>query len=134
MSNQNQHYHAEKATIVVVEDDVHIKHIVEMILFELSFPYHLSVIGNAEEALTYCQQHVCHLLMVDYSLPGMNGLELVAALKEAGFGAPIVLLTGYEIANLERQIADLGIALYLRKPFPKDELLAAVQRLLGFGG
>jgi DNA-binding response OmpR family regulator len=72
------------------------------------------------------------LILLDYAMPGMNGLQLARLLRERGFAMPIVLVTGYaELADSDG--SDNPLDALLRKPFTIRELDATLRRLSGRG-
>src|SRR3954454_23578364 len=65
------------------------------------------------------------VLVADYTMPGMNGLELARAARAKRTDLPVVIVTGYaEITGLDAQAAD---AVFLKKPFEREELVAAIK-------
>lgn len=69
-------------------------------------------------------------LIVDYHMPGMNGLELVAELGRRGFKGLVILITAFIDPTIERRAAELGIRRVLSKPLATRMLLAALREEL----
>jgi FixJ family two-component response regulator len=69
-------------------------------------------------------------LVVDYQMPGMNGLELVSELRKRGLGLPAIVITATSDPTVERRAAALGIRQVLRKLLANRVLLDAVQEEL----
>jgi len=67
-------------------------------------------------------------VVTDFSMPGMNGLELVAALRAHDDALPVILVTGED--RLAREARRAGAYDYLTKPFDADELQMALDRAL----
>ena len=65
-------------------------------------------------------------LIVDHNMPGMTGIALVARLREADNGIPVMLTTGYAPPDLIESAASLGIECVAPKPIELDELLRFV--------
>jgi CheY-like chemotaxis protein len=74
--------------------------------------------GDGASALARAAQEAFDVVLTDYAMPGMNGLELARALKESGFSAPILLMTG----NPGDVPASTDIVMVLAKPPDLDEL------------
>jgi signal transduction histidine kinase/ActR/RegA family two-component response regulator len=68
------------------------------------------------------------LILLDYAMPGMNGLQLARALRERGVSAPIALVTGYAELS-EADVAEARLAGMLRKPFTIGELHSLLVQL-----
>jgi len=69
----------------------------------------------------------CHCLVVDYRMPVMDGLELVAALRARGIAAPVIMIASRVTRDLRVRAAKLGIRRVIEKPMPDGELQRAIQ-------
>jgi len=116
--------------IVVADDEAHILHIVSMKLENAGYEVITAVDG--EEALELCLAERPDLLITDYQMPVMTGLELCRQLqtRQETQYLPAVMLTarGFDIEPAE--MVDTGIAAVLAKPFSPRELLEKVRTLL----
>ncbi len=74
------------------------------------------------------------VIVTDVEMPGMDGFEFVAQLKERGLAASSVVLmvTSIEVAGSAQRSRELGVAGYLVKPVSRRALIRAVQSALGF--
>jgi len=70
------------------------------------------------------------LLITDFRMPSMNGLELAEAFRDEGFEQPILLMSGYRPGITEAEARRSGIDAVLKKPVQTATLEAAVGRLL----
>lgn len=120
----------QRLRILLVEDDNHIGRIIELALPELGVPYEFVTVLSAEEGLELWEQRPFDLLLSDYNLRGMTGLQLIETLKQRGVSAPMVLVTAYDSPALRRDARNLNVNSYLTKPFFMDELVDTVRRLL----
>ena len=68
-------------------------------------------------------------LIVNYQIPTMNGLELVARLRRRAVSIPAILVTGHSNANLRNRAATAGVEI-IEKPFLGDRLIKAIHRVL----
>jgi CheY-like chemotaxis protein len=116
--------------ILVVEDDIHIGRLIGLTMPSLGTPYKFTNVMSAVEALELWKKESFDLLLTDYNLPGMNGLQLIESLQKQGVTIPIVLVTAYDNPELERQAHKLGVAAYIPKPFAIDELIETIRALL----
>lgn len=117
--------------ILVADDEAHILHIVSMKLRNAGYEVLTAVDG--EEALDLCQTEHPDLLITDYQMPYMSGLELCKELRrdEQTKDIPALMLTarGFDIEADE--MAEAGIAAVLAKPFSPREVLQKVKELIG---
>ena len=120
----------QRLRILLVEDDNHIGRIIELALPELGLPYEFVTVLSAEEGLELWEGQPFDLLLSDYNLRGMTGLQLIETLRERGVDAPMILVTAYDSADLRRDARTLKVDAYLTKPFFMDELVGTVRRLL----
>jgi two-component system, LuxR family, response regulator FixJ len=70
-------------------------------------------------------------LLIDYYMPTMNGLELLARLRDRGVSIPAVVITGHPNCRLRERIAAAGVPL-LEKPFLGTILRDRIREALGF--
>ena len=114
--------------ILVVEDDPHIAEIVSDGLTDAG--YGVTVARDGEEGFLDARLNTYDLVVLDLTLPRMDGLEVARRLRASGVVTPILMLTarareGETIAGL-----DAGADDYLTKPFGLGELLARVRALV----
>lgn len=116
--------------IVVADDEAHILHVVSMKLRNAGYEVFTAVDG--EEALELCLTEKPSLVITDYQMPVMSGLELSTQLRsyDATRDIPTIMLTarGFDIELA--QMAEAGIVAVLTKPFSPRELLGKVEELL----
>ena len=120
--------------VLVADDEAYILHVVSMKLKNAGFDVITAVDG--EEALELCTSEQPDLLITDYQMPYMSGLELCKQLRsrDETRSIPAVMLTarGFDIEPAE--MMEAGIAAVFAKPFSPREVLAAVCDLLNGQG
>jgi DNA-binding response OmpR family regulator len=110
--------------ILLVEDEVKLARFVEL---ELNYEgYQVSIAYDALTALTAARKLHLDLVIVDWMLPGLSGLEICRRLRSIGDKVPIILLTVKDEVSDRIAGLDAGADDYLVKPFSVDELLARV--------
>jgi CheY-like chemotaxis protein len=117
-------------TILVADDESHILHVVSLKLRNAGF--RVITACDGQEALELAVQEKPDLLITDYHMPQLSGLELCQRLKQdpATSGIPAIMLTarGYHLEP--RDTEQSGILRMLSKPFSPRHLLATVNEVL----
>jgi CheY-like chemotaxis protein len=87
---------------------------------------------DGAEALAAIERHRVDLLVLDLVMPNIDGLQVLARLKEIRKGdtIPVIVVTGTDRSATELQALRLGANVYLTKPIEAAALTAAVTRLL----
>jgi two-component system alkaline phosphatase synthesis response regulator PhoP len=122
------------ATVLIVDDEQHIRLLIEQTLEELEDDgVELLTAADGEEALGVVEHHRPALVFLDVMMPKKNGFDVCRTIKqEMGLSDTfVVLLTAKGQAYDRQQGADAGADLYLTKPFDPDELLARAREVLG---
>ncbi len=120
--------------ILIVDDEVHIKMLLEQTLEELEdeFGVELLTASDGEEGLEIIKNEQPDLVFLDIMMPKMNGYEVCRIVMEddALKGIKIILLTakGQEVDR--KQGLELGAKMYMTKPFDPDEILKVSKDLL----
>ena len=117
-------------TILVADDESHILHVVSLKL--RNGGYTVITARDGQEALELAQQHKPDLIITDYHMPQLSGLELCQKLKQDPMtsGIPAIMLTarGYHLEPADTEKS--GILRMLSKPFSPRNLLATVNEVL----
>ena len=113
------------AHILVVEDEVKLARFVEL---ELSYEgYQVSVRHDGLAGLMTAREISPDLLILDWMLPDLSGLELCRRLRATGNQVPVILLTAKDEVSNRVAGLDAGADDYVVKPFSIEELLARVR-------
>lgn len=116
-----------KERILIIEDD---EAIVRVLQRSLAYEgYSVDTALDGEGGLTKARDVSPDLVLLDWMLPGMDGLEVCQRLR-AGGNVPILMLTAKDTLHDRVQGLDAGADDYMVKPFQLDELLARIRALL----
>ena len=124
---------AERARIVIVDDHAVVREGLERILAKCA---DLEVVGTAssgEEALILAAALEPDLVLLDLSLPGMHGLEVLSALQDSDNPPRVVVLTIHDDDDIVLGAVRGGAQGYVLKNATRDELLAAVRKVAAGG-
>jgi PAS domain S-box-containing protein len=117
-------------TVLVMDDDSAVREITAAMLEELGYSVIEAGSGGAALDILRSDRRV-DILLADYAMPGMNGVEAARAAVELRPGLPVMFITGY--ADL-KALRDVGEDRIIQKPFRDDELARKVEAALGHGG
>jgi len=114
--------------ILVLEDDKQLNQIVCAFLRDSGY----AVIGceSAMEALDSLREQTADLIISDIMMPGMNGFEFAARIREKNKTIPILFMTALDDISAKQKGFSLGVDDYMVKPVLLDELLLRVEALL----
>ncbi|MEG4446657.1 response regulator transcription factor [Microcoleus sp. AT9_B5] len=114
--------------ILLVEDDPKLAKFIES---ELSLEgYHVTVAPNGLDGLTIARDAQPDLLILDWMLPGISGLDICLRLRSTGVQVPIIILTAKDEVPDRVTGLNAGADDYVTKPFSMEELLARVKARL----
>lgn len=117
--------------ILIVEDDPHVS---QGLSYGLRLcGYQVQCCESAEAALSRLNQSQVDLVISDFRLPGVNGLELLEQVGDVSPHTRRILITAFGSGHVEKQARACSDA-YLPKPFSTQELVSAVQAVLGPSG
>ncbi len=114
--------------VLVVEDEPLVLDMIRMNLEHAG--YQTTGVGTAEEAMALIQGQSVDLLILDWMLPGMEGVEVARRLRNRGWRLPILMLTARSDTGSKVEGLEAGADDYLNKPFAMPELIARVRALL----
>ena len=118
-----------QANILLVDDDDAVREITAAILEDLGYAVRVAADGaSALDILERCPR--IDLLMVDVSMPGMNGLDLTRTVEDRRPGIPVLLVTGYADGDAVNAVGEERIVL---KPFRNEDLARKIRTALRAG-
>jgi FixJ family two-component response regulator len=113
------------STVCVIDDDVSVRESLEQLI--RSAGWAVQTYASAEEFLAREQAVTPGCLILDISLPGLNGLELQKRLGSGATNVPIIFITGYGNVPMTVRAMKAGAVEFLTKPFSDRVLMSAIQ-------
>jgi DNA-binding NtrC family response regulator len=111
-------------SILVIDDEAEIREGLELLLS--SEGYAVTSAETGEAGIARLEQEPFDLLLLDVSLPGRSGLDLLRDIRQRDPHLPVVLITAYGSIDMARQAFKSGAQDYITKPWSNDELLAQI--------
>lgn len=118
---------ASMARILLVDDD-------PVVLNSLgsglrAHGYDVDTCSNGEQALKINLSHTPDLIVMDFNMPGLSGIETIEAMGEDRH-CPVIILTAYNDVNLVKAAVGLGVSTYLVKPVEAERLAPSIEAAL----
>lgn len=111
--------------ILLVEDEAKLAQFIEL---ELKYEgYNVTVVNDGLSGLSNARESDPDLILLDWMLPGMSGVDICKRLRQTGNNVPIILLTAKDDIGDRVAGLDAGADDYIVKPFNLEELLARVR-------
>ena len=127
---ENVPFDEKDATLVIVDDEDMVLDSLRSFL-ELETEYRVESFTTPAAALEYAAQGEVDVVMSDFLMPDMNGIELLGRFGTAHPHAPRILLTGYaDKESAIKAINDIGLFQYIEKPWDNDNLLIVLRNAL----
>jgi two-component system response regulator (stage 0 sporulation protein F) len=106
-------------SIYVVDDDQGILDSFDAVFGD---DYPLVLVDSGSKALEMLKHENPELMFLDIKMPGLNGLDLLARIKEEGLATKVVIVTALPQDKYEEIARQYGVYRYLKKPFDLDEV------------
>lgn len=114
--------------VLIVEDENPVARLIEL---ELSYEgYQVDVAESGKEALERVDKFKPDLIILDWILPEIDGLEVIRRIRSEGNDVPLIVLTAKDALSDKVNSLDSGADDYITKPFATEELLARIRALI----
>jgi DNA-binding NtrC family response regulator len=115
-----------KGAILVVDDEAEIREgLAELLTLE---GFEVTTAENAEIGLQKLEAEPFDLMLLDFNLPGLNGIEMLRQIHGRDLSIPVMLITAYATIDMAREAFKAGALDYVTKPWSNDELVALVAK------
>lgn len=108
----------ENQKIVILDDDPIVCEVTSRLLEMQGFAH--TVCYNGKEALDRIEKESYPLILLDYSMPDMDGIEFLGKAREQGYEGEVVVVTGNSSYEMAVQFHDLNVYDFLNKPFQAE--------------
>ena len=119
---------AKAHKILIIDDDPEIVWYISSLMKK--FGYEFDSAPNGEEGLSRIEKASFDLVILDITMPGLSGVEVMKRMNERGFKSPVIILSAYENVNFAVETTKLGAYDYLVKPVDEEKLRVTVQNAL----
>lgn len=132
MNNEGRNLDGKVHRILIVDDEKDVLEVLAMTFRNAElFKSEISIAENAKKALIELQKHEFDLILSDFRMPKMDGIELLYKVKEKYPGILRILITGYADIDLAEKAINKGkIHHFIEKPWNTDELIFIINEEL----
>lgn len=114
--------------VLIVEDESQVARLIEL---ELSYEgYQVEIARNGKEALERVEKYKPDLMILDWMLPEMDGLEVTRRIRAEGNDIPLIVLSAKDTLSDKVVSLDSGADDFITKPFATEELLARIRAII----
>lgn len=118
-----------RKTILVVDDETDILDSITALMQAVNSSPRVLTARDGKDALEILDKESVDLIVTDYRMPRMDGLELLRIARERNPEMPMILITAYPDPALEdTAMHTLGVSHFIRKPFDPGEIISAVEQ------
>lgn len=115
--------------ILLVDDEVHIRKYVSLILKQLGKPVILEA-ANGQEAVDAYKANRPDFVLMDVNMPHLDGIEALRQLKEFDPACVVIMLTSLANRDTVERALELGATSYIRKDTSKEEISKALTEII----
>jgi YesN/AraC family two-component response regulator len=120
--------------VVIVEDHPLIAESLTSLIDSIPETEILACASNGHEALSLILATKPDILLTDLNIPGLNGLDLIARVKQQYPALKIIVLTMYDTLAIVKKVIEMGVDAYLLKEEGKQEIVQAIEEVLAAPG
>ena len=120
------------ATILIIDDQLTSRQILTHLVSSIDNETTVKAFANPLEAYEWCQENQCNLILTDYKMPQMNGIEFIKKFRKNAISkaAPIIMVTSIEDRNIRYEALEAGATDFLMKPVDHYECRARCKNLM----
>jgi CheY-like chemotaxis protein len=116
--------------VMLVDDDAPMRQVLARLLQTSGFDS-VAEVGDGHQALLHLKSECVDLIVTDCSMPGMDGIALVTALRARGDQTPVIMLSGQDDPQLIVRAIRAGVNNYIPKPIHPENFFEKIWQTLG---
>ena len=120
--------------MLVIDDDAGVRSVARRMLEAFGFTVLEAADGESGAAAFVEHAGHCALVLLDMTMPKLNGEETLRAIRSVRSDVPVLLMSGYNELEASQRFASAGLAGFLEKPFTADQLAQKLQAALSSPG
>jgi DNA-binding NtrC family response regulator len=117
------------AKILIIDDEPDMLKLLSMILREKT-AYEVTTTNNPIEAVELAKQGGFDLVISDLKMPGLDGMEIIDAVKKVDEDIPVIIITAFASVESASEAIQKGGFDFLTKPFRKEQILFTIEKAL----
>jgi DNA-binding NarL/FixJ family response regulator len=118
----------ERIRIVIIEDNKVFREALELLLGLRGDLHVVASVADGEDAVPTCREHNPHVALMDYRLPGLDGIEVTRALKAECPQVAVIALTASANRDEMKALRDAGAVACLTKDQELEEIVEAIHQ------
>ena len=115
--------------LLIVDDEPDMLKLLSMIIREKT-PYEVITTNNPLEAYEFAKEGGFDLVIADLKMPGLDGIELLEAVKRMDEDIPVIIITAYGTVESATEAIQKGGFDFITKPFKKEQILFTIDRAI----
>jgi DNA-binding NtrC family response regulator len=116
--------------VLVVDDEARLAFLLKQSLLGLGPDYDIQTANTGYDALSIMEREPCDLVITDYRMEGMGGLDLMKAIRSKRPATLVILMTAFGSDEVQAEAERLQAYRYITKPFPIEEFQRIVREAL----
>ncbi len=120
----------DRQTILVVDDEKKVVELLQETIKKIGNGYQVRTAFNGKEAIEILEKEKIDLVLLDIKMPVMSGVQVLTELHNRKMWMPIIILTAYNVKDMEEKFQEFGIVDYLSKPLDLIQLKKRIQEVM----
>lgn len=126
--NDKQKKPEKKYSILVIDDDETIRHLISAVLTDAG--YNVSAVPNGEEAIAKVREVPFEIVITDLKMQDMNGIEVLRKVKQINSDTDVIVITAYASLETALEAMRAGAYDYIAKPFNPQEITMIIDKIV----